>query len=73
MKFTCEKDVLDQAFSIAGRAAATRSGSLQVLSGLHLELKKNNLSITGSDIDLTIQVLVDVGGKENGKKRNFKE
>ncbi len=45
MKFTCEKDVLDQAFSIAGRAAATRSGSLQVLSGLHLELKKNNLSI----------------------------
>ena len=67
MKFTCEKDVLDQAFSIAGRAAATRSGSLQVLSGLHLELKKNNLSITGSDIDLTIQVSVDVGGKENGK------
>ena len=67
MKFTCEKDVLDQAFSLAGRAAATRSGSLQVLSGLHLELKKNNLLITGSDIDLTIQVAVDVGGKENGK------
>ena len=66
MKFNCEKDVLDQAFTIAGRAAATRSGSLQVLSGLHLELKKDDLVITASDLDLTIQVTVEVGGKENG-------
>ena len=66
MKFNCEKDILDQAFTIAGRAAATRSGSLQVLSGLHLELKKDDLVITATDLDLTIQVTAEVGGKEDG-------
>ena len=38
MKFRCERDVLDRAFSIARRAVSGRGGSLPVLSGLHLHV-----------------------------------
>lgn len=66
MKFRCERDVLDHAFTIARQATSTRGGALQVLSGLHLQLTGNDLTVSGTDHDLTIQVAVDVGGQENG-------
>ena len=56
MKFRCERDVLDRAFSIARRAVSGRGGSLPVLSGLHLQLVGDKLTVTGSDLDLTIRV-----------------
>ena len=66
MKFRCERDVLDRAFSIARRAVAGRGGTLQVLSGLHLELKGNRLTVVGSDLDLVVRVTVEVGGEKDG-------
>ena len=66
MKFRCERDVLDRAFSTSRRAVSGRSGSHPVLSGLHLELSGDCLAVTGSDGDLTIRVEAKVGGKKDG-------
>ena len=66
VKFRCERDVLDRAFSTARRAVSGRSGSHPVLSGLQLELAGNHLTVTGSDGDLTIRVEAEVGGEKDG-------
>lgn len=66
MKFRCERDVLVEALSATGRAVTSRGSSLPVLSGLRLELTGNQLRVTGSDLDLTISVLLDVAGETDG-------
>ena len=66
MKFRCERDVLTDAVSTAGRAAATRGGALPVLSGVRVELVGNHLQLTGSDLDLTISVAISVNGESDG-------
>ena len=65
MKFRCERDLLVDALNIASKAVTNR-GTLPVLHGLRLDLSSNELVITGSDLDLTITVSVDVGGEKNG-------
>ncbi len=67
MKFKCEKEALEKTFSLARRATPNRSGTNPVLSGLHVELKKNKLVVLGSDLDLTIRIELAVGGEEDGK------
>lgn len=66
MKFRCERDVLADALASARRAAATRSTGLQVLSGLRLELKGDQLAITGTDLELTIHVTKQVTAISEG-------
>ena len=66
MKFRCERETLADALVIAGRAATGRTGTLPVLSGLRLELIGDRLTITGTDLDLTIQLEVAVGGEVDG-------
>ena len=66
MKFRCERESLAEALSTAGRAATGRTGALPVLSGLRLELVGDRLSITGTDLDLTIQLTLAVGGDGDG-------
>ena len=66
MKFRCEREALAEALSTAGRAATGRTGALPVLSGLRLELVGDRLSITGTDLDLTIQLTLSVGGDGDG-------
>lgn len=66
VKFRCEREALAEALSTAGRAATGRTGALPVLSGLRLELVGDRLSITGTDLDLTIQLTVAVGGDGDG-------
>jgi DNA polymerase-3 subunit beta len=56
MKFRCERDVLVDALGSATRAVSSRGGALPVLSGV----------LTGSDLDLTIQVAVTVAGDGDG-------
>lgn len=65
MKFRCERDVLLDALSTAGRAVGGRAGNI-ALSGLHLELKGDQLRVTGSDLDLTISQELTVGGHTDG-------
>src|SRR4051812_28643610 len=66
VKFRCEREALAEALSTAGRAATGRTGALPVLSGLRLELQGDRLSVTGTDLDLTIQLTVPVGGDGDG-------
>ncbi len=66
MKFRCERDVLAEALSTAGRAATGRTGTLPVLSGLRLELVGDTLTVTGTDLELTIQLQAEVGGERDG-------
>jgi DNA polymerase-3 subunit beta len=66
VKFRCERDVLADALATAGRAATGRTGSLPVLSGVRIDLHGDELRVTGTDLELTIQVDVTVSGDSDG-------
>ncbi len=66
MKFRCERDRLVEALGAAGRAVANRGGALPVLAGLRAELKGNELKLTGSDLELTIETRLEVAGEGYG-------
>lgn len=66
MKFRCERDTLVEALAAAGRAVANRGGALPVLSGLRAELIGDRLKLTGSDLELTIEVELEVAGETDG-------
>ena len=65
MKLRCERDVLAEALSAAGRAVANR-GALPVLSGVRMELAGDQLTLTGSDLELTVSVRITVSGLADG-------
>ena len=65
MKLRCERDVLADALSVAGRAVASR-GALPVLSGVRMELAGDQLTLTGSDLELTVSVRITVSGLADG-------
>ena len=66
MKFRCERDVLVEALSTAGRAVAARGAALPVLSGVRLEVTGSQLLLAGTDLDLTIQAGISVAGSTDG-------
>ena len=66
MKFRCERDVLADAVSSAGRAATNRTGTLPVLSGVRLEVEGDTLTLIGTDLELTIRLTIEVGGERDG-------
>ena len=66
MKFRSERDALVDMLATASRAVGGRGGSSPVLLGLLLSCSGNELSVTGTDLDLTIQVADEVIGIEDG-------
>ncbi|MEQ8717867.1 MAG: DNA polymerase III subunit beta [Acidimicrobiales bacterium] len=67
MKFRCERDLLAQALATATRAVSSRGGQLPVLSGLRVVLSDDELTLTGSDLDLTIEAHLQVAGEGAGQ------
>jgi DNA polymerase-3 subunit beta len=66
VKFRCERDVLADAVGSAGRAATNRTGTLPVLAGVRLDVQGDQLTVTGTDLELTIRLTVEVGGERDG-------
>ena len=65
MKFRCDRDILVEALNTSNKAVTNRA-TLPVFNGLHLKLEEDTLVITGSDLDLTITVSLDVAGESDG-------
>ena len=68
MKFRCERDVLAEALGAAGRAVSSRGTNALpgVLSGVRLEVNGDLLTVTGTDLELTIEVTASVAGTVDG-------
>jgi len=66
VKFRCERDVLAEAVGSAARAATNQTGTLPVLAGIRMEIAGDSLTITGTDLELTIRLTIDVGGDRDG-------
>jgi DNA polymerase-3 subunit beta len=66
VKLRCERDVLVEALTTAGRAVSSRGGATQVLSGIRLEVAGDRLHVAGSDLDLTIEIELSTAGTEDG-------
>ena len=66
VKFRCERDVLADALGSAGRAATNRTGTLPVLAGVRMEVVGDTLTVTGTDLELTIRLTIEVGGECDG-------
>ncbi|AKN33139.1 DNA polymerase III subunit beta [Clostridium carboxidivorans P7] len=54
MKFTCEKSILQEGISTVQKAITGKS-TLPILNGIHIKTHENELILTGSDIDLSIE------------------
>lgn len=63
MKFKSEKDVFVEALAAAGRVVGRSLGATQ---GILLALTGNQLTVTGTDLDITTRVNLDVIGFEDG-------
>ena len=66
MKFTTTKVALVKAIAAAGKAASSK-GSLPILECLLLDAKGDTLTLTGSNLDITISVPVEVDLEQPGK------
>ena len=67
MKFRCERDTLLDALSNTGRAAGTRGGYQLVLSGIHMSLSGDELTLTSTDRELSITTRITVAGSTDGE------
>ena len=65
MKFRSERDTLVEALSAAARAVSTRA--VGATTGLHLVVKGNELTTTGTDLDLTVRSVIEVIGIDDGE------
>lgn len=66
MKFRCERSSLLTAITGASRAVASRGSLLAALTGVRLDLDDDKLTVTGSDLDMTIAMTVEVAGGAPG-------
>jgi len=66
VKFRCEQASLARAIGHASRATS-KAGHSFTYQGMLLELNGDHLTVTGSDLDLTIQTRLEVRGSESGK------
>jgi DNA polymerase-3 subunit beta len=67
MRFSCERDALANLLTTAGRASTKRTGALPVLGGIHLSLADGLLTVTGTDLELTVRSSIEVAGELDGE------
>ena len=66
MKFRCERDSLVEVLTTAGRAVSSRTSTSMALGGLRIESQDNQLSVVGTDLDLTVHASTEAIGIADG-------
>ncbi len=66
MKLTIKKDLLLEGLNKVSKAISTKN-LIPVLAGVKFELKKNKLTLTASDNDITIQTIITSDNEEDFK------
>jgi len=65
MRFTCTQTALAKAINTVSRAVSVRT-TIPILKGILLVVKDGRLTLSASDLDLSIETSIDVAGEENG-------
>ena len=66
MNFRCERDAMSKALLVTARATASSTAGRTALTGVHMDLRGDTLTVTGSDLDLTISATTEVAGGSDG-------
>ncbi|URZ04103.1 DNA polymerase III subunit beta [Clostridium felsineum] len=66
MRFSCDKNTLLNSLEVATRAVNGRN-TMKVLTGVLIDVKEGTVTITGSDLDMTISSNFKVLDYENGQ------
>lgn len=66
MKFRCERDTLVEALTTTSRAVTMRGATSTTLNGVRLETAGNQLTVVGTDLDLTVRVEIEAIGLDDG-------
>ena len=65
MKFSCEKQKLQEGVSISNKAITGKT-TMPILEGIYINAKNNSLTLIGSDMDVSIETKVDANVIEEG-------
>lgn len=66
MKFRVEREVLAEALSATARVASTRNNAMPALSGVRMQVIGDELQLSCTDNDLSVQFTLPVGGQSDG-------
>src|SRR5919109_1888831 len=66
MKVTCTKDELAEKLAVAGRGVSTRTASVQILAGIMLAAEDGKLSLSATDMEISLRVSLDAQVEEAG-------
>lgn len=66
MKFTCNQQILSKAINTVSKAVTNRT-TIPILKGILLKAKDNKLILTASDLDLSIEKIIDSHVSEEGE------
>lgn len=66
MKFTCNQQILSKAINTVSKAVTNRT-TIPILKGILLKAKDNKLILTASDLDLSIEKIIDAHVSEEGE------
>lgn len=65
MKFVCSQSALSKAIGIVSKAVSIRT-TIPILKGILLTVKEDRLTLSASDLDMSIETSIDVQNAENG-------
>ena len=66
MKFTCNQQILSKAINTVSKAVTNRT-TIPILKGILLRAKDNTLTLTASDLDLSIEKIIETHVSEEGE------
>jgi len=65
MKFICSQSALAKAINTVSKAVSVRT-TIPILKGILLTVKDNRLTLSASDLDISIETNIEIQGGENG-------